>query len=103
MTIRAKKFTPEVLLNAPRRSAGIPNSDGSKVLCSVSTYSLAEHSKKSEIRILDVESQQTSLVTDDPSASEPKWLGDEKIVLLVSNEDGTTTVKVGKADGFANR
>ena len=82
MTIRAAKFTPEVLLSAPRRSDGIPNSDASKVLYSVSTYSFAEHSKKSEIRVLDVESQQTSLITDDKGASEPQWLDDETVLLL---------------------
>jgi hypothetical protein len=36
MTIQATKFTPEVLLSAPRRSAGIPNSTGEKVLYTVS-------------------------------------------------------------------
>ena len=103
MTIRAFKFTPEVLLEAPRRSEGIPNTDASKVLYSVSTYSFSEHSKKSEVRILDVASQQTTLVTDDKSASEPTWLDDETIVLLKSNDDGTTSVVVGKADGFESR
>ena len=103
MTIRAAKFTPEVLLEAPRRSAGIPNSDASRVLYSVSTYSFAEHVKKSEIRILDVSNQQTSLVTDDKSISEPAWLDDETIVLLKSNEDGTTNVLIGSADKFESR
>ncbi|KAF2468244.1 dipeptidyl-peptidase-like protein V precursor [Lindgomyces ingoldianus] len=102
MTIRATKFTPEVLLSAPRRSAGIPNSAGSKILYSVSTYSFADHSKKSEIRILDVESQQTSLISDESSANDPHWLGDDAILLLNSGEDGTTRVRVGGADDFSN-
>lgn len=103
MTIRVKKFTPEALLEAPRRSEGKPNSDASKVLYSVSTYSFAEHAKKSEIRILDVASQQTNLITDDKTASDPTWLDDETILLLKSNDDGTTNVVVGKASGFENR
>ena len=102
MTIRAIKFTPEVLLSAPRRSAGIPNPDGSKVLYSVSTYSFADHAKKSEIRVLDVETQQTTLITDDKSGSDPNWLGDS-ILLLTSGDDGVTSVKVGKVNDFANR
>ena len=102
MTIRAARFTPEVLLSAPRRSEGIPNSDASKVLYSVSTYSFEEHSKKSEIRILDVASQQTSLVTDDKTASEPTWIDDDNILLLKSGDDGVTTVLIGKADNFDN-
>lgn len=103
MTIRAAKFTPEVLLSAPRRSGGVPNSDASKVLYSVSTYSFAEHAKKSEIRVLDVQSQQTSLVTDAKGASEPNWLDDETCVVLIEGEDGGMNVKVGPAEGFANR
>lgn len=103
MTRRATKFTPEVLLEAPRRSAGVPNSDGTKVLYSVSTYSFASHSKKTEIRVLDVESQQTSLITEDSSASEPTWLDDKTVLLLKSKDDGTTEIVVGKVDDFENR
>jgi Tol biopolymer transport system component len=100
MTIMAAKFTPEVLIEAPRRSEGLPNSDASKVLYSVSTYSFADHAKKSEIRILDVESQESSLITDDKSASEPVWIDDKTIVLLKSEEDGTTNVLVGDPSSF---
>jgi hypothetical protein len=103
MTIRAAKFTPEVLLEAPRRSEGLPNSNASKVLYSVSSYSFAEHAKKSEIRILDVESQQTSLITDDKSASEANWIDDETIVFLKSEDDGTTNIVVGNPENFKKR
>jgi hypothetical protein len=103
MTIRASKFTPEVLLSAPRRSAGLPNSDASKVLYSVSSYNFAEHSKKSEIRILDAANQQSTLVSDNKSASEPTWLDDETLLLLKGEDDGTTKVLVGKADNFEHR
>ncbi|KAH7123767.1 dipeptidyl-peptidase-like protein V precursor [Dendryphion nanum] len=102
MTIRAAKFTPEVLLSAPRRSSGSPNFNGSKVLYSISTYSFANHAKEFEIRVLDVKSQQTSLITDNSSASDPQWLGDESILILQSNDDGTTEVTIGKADDFNN-
>jgi hypothetical protein len=103
MTIRATKFTPEVLLEAPRRSEGLPNSDGSQILYTISSYSFAQHEKKSEIRILDVESQQSSLITDEKSASEPVWIDDETIVLLYSEDDGTTSVVVGDPKSFEKR
>ena len=74
-----------------------------KVLYSVSTYSFAEHAKKSEIRVLDVRSQQTTLVTEDKSVSEPTWLDDESILLLKSNNDGATSLLVGKAENFESR
>lgn len=37
MTLTATKFTPEVLLSAPRRSPAQPNSTGTKALFTVST------------------------------------------------------------------
>lgn len=102
MTIRANKFTPEVLLSAPRRSEGNPNSNGTKVLYGTSTYSFEEHAKTSEIRVLDVKSGETSLITDSDGASEPQWLDDET-VLVLTEEDKATHVKVGPAKGFSNR
>ncbi|KAF2013204.1 dipeptidyl-peptidase 5 precursor [Aaosphaeria arxii CBS 175.79] len=102
MTIRATKFTPEVLLSAPRRSPGLPNSDGSKILYSVSTYSFSKHSKKSEIRLLDVDKQETITVTSDSGAGDVKWLDDDLIVVLFSKEDGTTSVTVGKPTNFSD-
>jgi hypothetical protein len=41
MTIKATKFTPEVMLAAPRRSAGVPNPSGTKALFGVSCGELA--------------------------------------------------------------
>lgn len=35
MTVHATRFTPEVLLSAPRRSSGVPNSTGKLVLYTV--------------------------------------------------------------------
>lgn len=102
MTIRANKFTPEVLLSAPRRSEGNPNSDGSKVLYSTSTYSFEHHAKTSEIRVLDVQSGETSLISNSEGASEPQWLDDETVLLLSEGKEGTS-VKVGSVDGFDNR
>jgi hypothetical protein len=36
MTLTATKFTPEVMLSAPRRSAGVPNPSGKLALYTVS-------------------------------------------------------------------
>ncbi|KAF2831459.1 dipeptidyl-peptidase-like protein V precursor [Ophiobolus disseminans] len=100
MTIRAAKFTPEVLLEAPRRSAGVPNSDASKILYSISNYNFATHEKKSEIRIMDAKSQESSLITDSKSASEQTWIDDDTIVYLKSEDDGTTQIVVGNPESF---
>lgn len=36
MTVQAAKFTPEVMISAPRRGPGIPNPSGTSVLYTVS-------------------------------------------------------------------
>ena len=103
MTVRATKFTPEVLLSAPRRSAGVPNADGSRVLYTISTYSFAKHSKTSEIRVLDVATQRSTLITDSDGASEPNWLGDDHVLILAPGDKGFTKVKVGQVENFKKR
>lgn len=38
MTLKATKFTPEVMLSAPRRSPGVPNPSGTLALYTVSLF-----------------------------------------------------------------
>jgi hypothetical protein len=103
MTIRAKKFTPEVLLSAPRRSAAVPNAEGTLALFSVSTYSFESHSKTSEIRVLDIKNGQSKVLTADTNASEPTWLGEQNLVLwLKGGEKGTTSLILGDAENIEN-
>ncbi|TKA68197.1 hypothetical protein B0A49_05931 [Cryomyces minteri] len=101
MAIRASKFTPEVLLSAPRRSAGLPNANASSVLYTTSTYSFDTHKKVTEVRVLDVESNESRLVTDEEGISEPQWLGDG-IICLRSVKEGKTEVVVGPLGGSKN-
>ncbi|KAF2234528.1 alpha/beta-hydrolase [Viridothelium virens] len=103
MAIRATKFTPSVLLSAPRRSPGIPNADGSLVLYTTHVYSFEDHEKTVEIRVLDVKSNESRLVSRHKELSEPNWLDDETVFLLESDTDGTTNVLVGPIDDFDNQ
>jgi hypothetical protein len=104
MTVRANKFTPEVLLSAPRRSSAVPNHDGSLALFSVSTYSFDTHSKHSEIRVLDLRTGQSKALTSDSSASEPVWLGQRNLVLwLKSGEKGTTSLILADASNLEKK
>jgi hypothetical protein len=100
MTIKAAKFTPDVLLTAPRRSAGVPNSDGSKILYQISPSSFADHKWTREIRALSAETKESNLVTAATGASEPKWIGDEDVLLLIPGKEGSTDLVVGKVDDF---
>jgi len=100
MTVRATKFTPEVLLSAPRRTNGVPNYGATLVLYTISTYSFEEHKKTSEVRVLDVQKNESTVVTDVEGASEPTWLDDDKVLLLAPGEKGATKVLVGPVHGF---
>lgn len=102
MTIRANKFTPEVLLSAPRRSPATPNSSGTLALFAVSTYSFQTHEKTAELRILDIETGQSKVVVNDTRAKDAVWLGDgNRIIWLQGGDQGITkllSTDVGLAD-----
>ncbi|KAK4234836.1 Alpha/Beta hydrolase protein [Achaetomium macrosporum] len=94
MTLTATKFTPEVMLSAPRRMPGVPNPSGKLALYAVSTYSFQDHKKSSQIRVLDIESAASHALVEDQSASEPVWLSDEEVLYLKGGDNGTTTLIV---------
>ena len=101
MTIRATTFCPQILLSAPRRSAGVPNSIGTKVLYTSSTYSFEDHKKTSELRCLDIKSSESTLLTSDDGVSEPVWLEDEEehevFAVLKSGKEGSTDIVIGSS------
>jgi hypothetical protein len=122
MTVRANRFTPEVcvfpepccphtdsqtfqvLLSAPRRTAAIPNPDGTLALFNVSTYCFESHSKTSEIRVLDIKTGLSKLMCNDLNASEPTWLEETNLVLwLKGGEKGTTNLVIGDAENLDNK
>jgi hypothetical protein len=104
MTICANKFTPEVLLAAPRRGAATPNPDGTLIVYTVSTYSFESHSKSSEIRVLDIKTGQSKVLSSDLKASEPTWLLERNLVLwLKGGERGTTSLVLADADNLENK
>ena len=93
-----------MLLSAPRRSAAIPNAAGTLALFTVSTYSFQSHTKTSEIRVLDIKTGQTTLLTSDVNASEPTWLGEKNLVLwLKGGEKGTTSLTMADAENLENK
>jgi hypothetical protein len=94
MTLTATKFTPEVLLSAPRRSAAVPSPSGTRAVYTVSSYSFNDHKKTSQIRMLDIESGDSVSLVEDASVSEPVWLSDDEVLHLKGGEKGTTILVV---------
>jgi hypothetical protein len=85
--LNSLQFTPEVLLSAPRRTAAIPNPAGTLALFSVSTYSFESHTKTAEIRVLDLKTGQSKVLSNDEKASEPTWLQEKDLVLWLKGGD----------------
>jgi dipeptidyl aminopeptidase/acylaminoacyl peptidase len=96
--------TPEVLISAPRRSPAIPNSSGTLALFTTSTYSFETHSKSQELRVLDIKTGQSTVLTSESGVSDPTWVPngdseDEGIVLwLQGAEKGVTKLIVADAN-----
>lgn len=97
MVLKASKFTPSVLLSAPRRSAGVPDPTGRRVIYTVSSYSFEEHRKTSQIRVLDIRSGETVVLYEDLTYSEPVWVGPDEFLFLKSGDKGTTSLLLGHA------
>jgi dipeptidyl aminopeptidase/acylaminoacyl peptidase len=81
------------MLSAPRRSAAIPNADGSLALYTVETYCFETHQRTREIRLFEIASKKSSLVSGEPNASEPHWLENE-ILHLRESENGSTQLLI---------
>lgn len=92
MVQRAMKFTPEVLLSAPRRSAGVPNPSGTSVLYTTSTYSFETHKKDIELRVLDVATGDSKRLAHNDDISDLNWLDNDMFACLQAEKDGTTSV-----------
>jgi hypothetical protein len=100
MTIRVTHFNPEVLLSAARRSHGVPNAKGNLVLFTVSSYSFTDHKHTTELRVLDLLSNESTLVSSAEGVRHPNWLDGNEILLLIAGEKGVTDVVVGEVDAF---
>lgn len=97
MVIKHTKFSPEILLQAPRRGAAVPNHDGTLALYTLSSYSFETKKETKEIRILDINTGNSTLFSNDPKAHDVKWLGDDSnaIIWLLSGDQGITNIMMG--------
>ena len=99
MVQKAMHFTPEVMLSAPRRSTGVPNALGTKVLYTTSSYNFKTHSKTSELHVLEVKSGACLVLAKDEDISDLNCLDDAgtAFVCLQSGANGGTNVCIGDA------
>jgi hypothetical protein len=97
MVRRAAMFTPEVMLSAPRRSAGVPNFFGTKVLHTTSTYSFKTHSKETTLNVLEVDTGASLELARNEDVSDLNWLDDDTFACLQPGKDGATSLCIGDA------
>lgn len=62
------------------------------------TYSFESHSKTNEIRLLDLTTGRSALITNDAGASNPRWLGDgDQLIWLKTKANGNTAFIISDA------
>jgi hypothetical protein len=92
-----------LLIEAPRRSPAVPNEQGTHALFTVSTFSIEADSLINEIKIIDLQSREITLFSDDKTVQEPQWFLDNKVLWLKAGEGGITEVWVGNGIGNDKR
>jgi dipeptidyl aminopeptidase/acylaminoacyl peptidase len=85
-------FTPQSLLSAPHRSAGVPNPSGTTALFTTTSYSFEEHLQTTRLQALLVQTDETIDVATNQEISDINWLDDDHFVCLRSEKDGTTSL-----------
>lgn len=97
-TTNSSIFTPEAMLSAPRRGAALPNSEGTLALHTTTTYNFTTHKRKYGLYVMDLKTGASTLFSNSTAVGEVHWLGDGNDILwLVSEDDGSTSFKVGDA------
>lgn len=76
----------------------MPNSSGTLAVYTQTSYSFESHSKTNEIRVLDITTGRSALITNDPAASSPQWIDDsDQLVWLKTKGNGNTSLIIGNA------
>ncbi|KAL9110235.1 MAG: hypothetical protein Q9227_005142 [Pyrenula ochraceoflavens] len=92
------KFTPELLIEAPRPTPLVPNATGKLAFYTTSSYSIEDDKETQKIYIRDLAAGKTFLLSDHPDIKELQWLERNKLLWLRSIGGGKTQVWTGRAD-----
>ncbi len=93
-------MTPEVLWSFGRVSGTQVSPDGSKILYSVSYYSIPENKGNSELFVMNADGSDKKQITKTPvREASAKWMNDGEHIAFLSSETGTMQLWIMKADG----
>lgn len=94
---QAEKFTPEVLIEAPRRGPAVPNADGTTALFSTSTHTIGGDTLK-EVKILDLSTGGSHVLAANSKGHDFTWLTANSVAFLEPGEkDGETQLMITNA------
>lgn len=100
VTIENGRMTPEVLWAFGRIGSVDVSPDCSKIVYSVTYYSVEEDKSNSELFVMNVDGTDKRQLTRSPyRESSAKWMSDSKTVAFLSNESGSSQVWKINADG----
>ncbi|KAK6852743.1 oligopeptidase family protein [Apiospora arundinis] len=92
------KFTPEILISAPRRAPAVPNRHGTLALFAQSTHTIGEEKTLKEVRVMKVESGESQQLTADEKVHDFVWFPDSSsstsVVWLKKGDDGVTSIEM---------
>lgn len=97
-------LTPEVLWAFGRIGAVEVSPDGSKILYTVSYYSVPENKSNTEIFMMKRDgSEKKQLTKSNYRESAPKWMNDSEHIVYLSNESGSNQLWMMRANGSERR
>jgi hypothetical protein len=95
----ANALPRRLLIAAPRGSPPVPSPDGLLAVYTVSTYSLDAHAETKEVKILNLETGESTLFSDDEKNTSHQWLVRNHLLWTRSVEGGKTALWTGTAAG----
>lgn len=103
-TIENGILTPEVLWAFGRIGDVEVSPDGTKILYTVSYYSIPENKSNTEIYVMNLDGSKKKQITKSIfRESSPKWFSDSEHIFFLSNESGVSQLWIMKDDGTRRR
>jgi dipeptidyl aminopeptidase/acylaminoacyl peptidase len=94
------RMTPEVLWSFGRVAGVQVSPDGTKILYSVSYYSVPQNKSNSELFVMNTDGSDKTQITKTPvREASAKWMNDGEHIAFLSSETGTMQLWIMKADG----
>ena len=100
VTVENGRLTPEVLWAFGRIGSVEVSPDQSKIVYSVSYFSVEENKSNSELFVMNVDGTERRQITQSSfRESSAKWMNDSKNIVFLSNESGSSQLWKINADG----